>query len=86
MADEIAQVKREEMETFAEIIARALAAHPKEDDTGKRLPVKALDTYDRSFVKFRRWWESIDKYFSIHRKGIPTGGAKVYSVATFLRH
>ena len=49
------------METLAEIIAMALAAQPKEDDTGKCLPVKVPDTYDGSFVKFRRWWESIDE-------------------------
>ena len=42
------------MQTFVEIIAMALAAQPKEDDTGKRLPVKAPDIYDGSFVKFRR--------------------------------
>ena len=52
--EEITQAKKEEMETFAEIIAMALAAQPKEDDMGNRLPVKALDTYDGSFVKFRR--------------------------------
>ena len=75
------------METFAEIIAMALAAHPNEDNTGKRLPVKAPDTYDRSFVTFRRWWESIDEYFAIHtgRKRVPTNETKIYSVGTFLR-
>ena len=83
--EEIAQAKKEEMENFAEIIAMALAAQPKEDDTGKRLPVKAPDTYDRSFVKFRRWWESIDEYFAIHRKRVPTDETKIYSVGTFLR-
>ena len=72
------------MQTFAEIIAMALAAQPKEDDTGKRLPVKAPDTYDGSFVKFRRWWESIDEYFTIHRKRVPTDETKIYSVGTFL--
>ena len=73
------------MQTFAEIIAMALAAQPKEDDTGKRLPVKAPDTYDGSFVKFRRWWEFIDEYFVIHRKRVPTNKKKIYSVGTFLR-
>ena len=73
------------MQTFAEIIAMTLAARPKEDDMGKRLPVKAPDTYDGSFVKFRRWWESIDEYFAIHRKRVPTDETKIYSVGTFLR-
>ena len=83
--EEMAQAKREEMQTFVEIIAMALAAQPKEDDTGKRLPVKAPDTYDGSFVKFRRWWEYIDEYFAIHRKRVPTDETKIYSVGTFLR-
>ena len=85
MPEEIARAKREEMQTFAEIIAMALAAQPKEDDMGKRLLVKAPDTYDGSFVKFRRWWESIDEYFAIHRKRVPTDETKIYSVGTFLR-
>ena len=38
-----------------------------------------------SFVKFRRWWESIDEYFAIHRKRVPTDETKLYSVGTFLR-
>ena len=83
--EEIAQAKREEMQTFAEIIDMALAAQPKEDDTVQRLPVKAPDTYDGSFVKFRRWGESIDEYFAIHRKRVPTDETKIYSVGTFLR-
>ena len=73
------------MQTFAEIIAMALAAHLKEDDTGKRLPVKAPNTSNGSLVKFRRWWESINKYFAIHRKRVPTDETKIYLVGTFLR-
>ena len=73
------------MQTFAEIITIALALRPKEDDMGKRLPVNAPDTYDGLFVKFRRWWESIDEYFAIHRKRVPTDETKIYSVGTFLR-
>ena len=85
MQEEIAHAKSEEMETFVEIIAMALAAHTKEDDTGKHLLVKAPDTYDGSFVKFRRWWEFINKYFPIHRKRVPTNKMKIYSVGTVLR-
>ena len=84
-AEEISQAKREEMETFAEIIAMALGRNPKEGDMGKRLPVKAPDTYDGSFVKFRRWWESINKYFAMHKKRVPMDKTKIYSVGTFLR-
>ena len=84
-ADKVAQAKKEEMQTFAEIIAMALAVQPKEGDTGKHLPVKAPDTYDGSFMKFRRWWESNDEYFAIPRKRVPTDKTKIYLVGTFLR-
>ena len=72
------------METFAEIFTMALAAYSKEEDSGKRLPIKAPDTFDGTFVKFRRWLESIDEYFAIHRKRVPTYETKIYSVGTFL--
>ena len=72
------------MQTFAEVIAMALAARPKEEDSGKCLPVKAPDTLDGTFIKFRRWWESIDEYFVIHRKRVLTDETKLYSVGTFL--
>ena len=39
----------------------------KEEDSGKRLLVKAPDTFDGSFTKFGRWWESMDEYFTIHK-------------------
>ena len=57
----------------------------KEEDTGKRLPMKAPDTFDSTFTKFRRWWESIDKYFTIHKRYVPTYQMKILSVGTFLR-
>ena len=57
---------------FAETIA--LAAHilskmkeGKVEDSGKCLPVKAPDTFDGTFTKFMRWWESMDQYFTIHK-------------------
>ena len=75
---------------FAETIV--LAAHilskikeGKEEDSGKRLPVKAPDTFDGTFTKFRRWWESIDEYFTIHKRRVPTDQTKIFSVGTFLR-
>ena len=77
---------------FAETIA--LAAHilskmkeGKEEDSGKRLPVKSPDTFDgtSTFTKFRRWWESIDEYFTIHKRHVPTDETKIFSVGTFLR-
>ena len=83
--EEIAKAKQDEMQTFAEVITMTLAARPKEEDSGKCLPVKAPDTSDGAFIKFRRWWESIDEYFTIHRKRVPTDKTKIYSVGTFLR-
>ena len=75
---------------FAETIA--LAAHilskikeGKVEDSGKRLPVKAPDTFDWTFTKFRRWWESINEYFTIHKRCVPTHQTKIFSVGTFLR-
>ena len=77
-------------EEFAETIA--LSAHilsklrdGKEEDSGKRLPVKAPDTFDGSFTKFRRWWESMDKYFTIHRGRVHTDETKIFTIGTFLR-
>ena len=75
---------------FAETIA--LAAHilsnmkeGKEEDSGKRLPVKEPDTFDGTFTKFRRWWESMDEYFTIHKRRVSTNETKIFSVGTFLR-
>ena len=57
----------------------------KEEDSGKRLPVKAPNTFDGSFIKFRRWWESMDEYFTIHKRRVPTDETKIFSVGTFFR-
>ena len=57
----------------------------KEQDSGKCLPVKAPDIFDGTFTKFRRWWESIDEYFNIHKRLVPTDETKIFSVGTFLR-
>ena len=83
--EEIMGAKQEELQTFAKVITIALAARPKEEDSGKCLPVKAPDTFDGIFIKFRRWWESIDEDFAIHRRRVPTDKTKIYSVGTFPR-
>ena len=57
----------------------------KEEDSGKRLPVKAPDTFDGTFTKFRRWWEAIEKYVTIHKRRVPTDETKIFTVGTFLR-
>ena len=56
-----------------------------DEDSGKRLPIKAPETSDESFTKFRRWWESIKEYFTIHQKRVPNDETKIYSLGTFLR-
>ena len=75
---------------FAETIA--LAAHVlskmkegTEEDSGKHLLVKVPNTFDGTFTKFRRWWESIYEYFTIHKQRVPTDETKIFSVGTFLR-
>ena len=70
----------------------ALAAHilgkmkeGKEEDLRKRLPVKAPDTFDGTFIKFRRRWKSMDKYITIHKRRVPTDETKIFSICIFLR-
>ena len=55
------------MNAFARILASAFQQLNKADeDSGKRIPLKAPETFDGSFSKVRRWWESINEYFAIH--------------------
>ena len=74
------------MAGFAKILAATFQQLKKADeDTSKRRPIKAPKTFDRSFIKFRRWWESINKYFAIHQKRVCNNETKIYSLGTFLR-
>ena len=61
------------MEHMAEFIAVTLnhLRKDKEEDRGKRLPIKAPETFDGTFTNFWRWWESIDEYFTIHQNRVP---------------
>ena len=77
--------KKQEMEDMAEFIAIAVTRLNKASDPGKRLPIKAPETFDGTFTKFRRWWESIDEYFTIHATRVPDDQTKIYSLGTFLR-
>ena len=71
---------------FARILASAFHQLKKEDeDSGKRVPLKAPETFDGSFSKFRRWWASINEYFAIHQKRVPNHQKKIYSLGTFRR-
>ena len=49
------------------------------------LPIMALETFDGSFTKFRRWWESINEYFRIHQRRVPNTETEIYSLGTLLR-
>ena len=74
------------MTTFAKILSTAFHQLKKEDeDSGNSLPIKAPETFDGSFTKFRRWWELINEYFAIHQKRVPHNKTKINSLGTFLR-
>ena len=78
--------KEKTMARFAKILAAAFQQLKREDeDSGKRIPMKAPETFDGSFSKFRRWWESVNEYFAIHQKRVPNDQTKIYSLGTFLR-
>ena len=78
--------EEEAMASFAKILVATCQQLKKADeDGGKRLPIKAPETFDGSFTKFRRWWESINEYFAIHQKRVPNDETKIYSLGTFLR-
>ena len=75
------------MATFAKILAAAFQQLKKDDDdSGKRIPLKAPETFDGSFAKFRRWWESINEYYAINQRRVPNEQTKINSLGTFLRH
>ena len=74
------------MNAFARILALAFHQLKKEDeDSGKKIPLIAPETFDGSFSKVRRWWESIYEYVAIHQKRVPKDQTKIYSLGTFLR-
>ena len=78
--------EEEAMAGFAEVLNTAFQQLKKADEeSGKRLPIKAPETFERSFTNFRRRWESINEYFAIHQKRVPNDETKIYSLGTFLR-
>ena len=82
----VSENEEEAMAGFPKILTATFQQLKKADeDTGKRLPIKAPETFDGSFTKFRRWWESINEYFAIHQKRVPNDETKIYSLGTFLR-
>ena len=74
------------MAAFTKILVTVFQQLKKDDeDSGKRIPLKARETFDGSFGKFRRWWESINEYFLIHQQRVPNDQTKIYSLGTFMR-
>ena len=64
--------EEEAMSAFAKLLATTFPQLKKQDEEcGKRLPIKAPETLEGSFTKFRRFWESINEYFAIHQKRVP---------------
>ena len=69
------------MTAFAKILATAFQQLKKDDDdSGKRKPLKAPETFDGSFAKFRRWWELINECFAIPQKRVPNDQTNIYSL------
>ena len=62
---------------MVEFIALALTKMNKANDQGKRLPIKVTKTFDRPFTTFRRWWESIDEYFTIQAGRVADNHTKI---------
>ena len=73
------------MAEFAKIRAATYQQLKRDDnESTKRILLKAPETFDASFSKFWRWWESINEYFAMHQKRVPNNQNKIYSFETFL--
>ena len=58
--------KEKAMTRFVRIHATAFQQHKKADeDTRKRIPFKAPETFNGSFSKFTKWWELVNEYLAI---------------------
>ena len=57
-------------ETFAVLLAQTLRK-TMNPDTGRRLPVKAPETFNGEFTKFRGWWKAMQSYLRIYASHIP---------------
>ena len=72
---------------FAQAIAIAVKealAGATPTDRGKRLPVKAPESFDGSYSKFRLWWETMRQYLHIQRHSVPDDETKILSIGTYL--
>ena len=67
------------MAGFAKLLGVAFQQLKKDDDNSrKKIPLKALETFHGSFNKFRRWWEPMNEYFTIHQKRVPNNQTKIH--------
>ena len=74
-------------EVFATLLAQTLKKvipTPKQD-TGRRLPVKAPETFNGEFVKFQGWWKSMERYLRIYASHIPDDVTRIDVVSTFFK-
>ena len=68
-----------------ERLAAALRPLLEPRDRGKRLPVKAPDSFDGSYSEFHSWWKQMKEYVEINAPSAPTDKLKIISVGTFFR-
>ena len=54
-------------------------------DTGRRLQVKAPETFNSEFTKFRGWWKAIQRYLRIYASHIPDDTTRIDVVSTYLK-
>ena len=55
-------------------------------DTGRRLPVKAPETFDGEFTKFRGWWKVMQRFLRIYASHIPDDTTRIDVVSTYLKN
>ena len=74
-------------EVFAALLAQILkkVIPTQKQDTGRRLPVKAPETFNSEFVKFRGWWKSITRYLRIYASHIPGDTTRIDVVSTYFK-
>ena len=71
-------------EAFAALLAQTLRKTMTQD-TGRRLPVKAPQTFNSEFTKFRGWWKAMQRYLRIYASHIPDDTTRINVVSTYLK-
>ena len=74
-------------EVFAALLVQILkkVIPMQKQDTGRRLPVKAPETFNGEFVKFRGWWKSMQRYLRIYASHIPDDTTRINVVSTYFK-